>query len=250
MHYTVTQGTKALIFDLDGTLADTMPFHMKAWQMACKDFGIDMTSDFLRSMTGTPARKIAEAIILNNNIEKSVSPDQLFKRKIDIFFSMHEMVKEVKPVADIVRKYHGLLPMAIGTGGFNEAVYRTLDVIGMKKYFDVIVTSNDVNNHKPDPETFLQCSRLMDTDPAFITVFEDGDLGIEAARRAGMPTDRAIPPPSGYRLRPSAPCSMERRRWFPVRPKAQNVVERLARAVRSVVGRDLAHRYLLSRRGG
>jgi HAD superfamily hydrolase (TIGR01509 family) len=76
--------------------------------------------------------------------------------------------------------------MAVGTGGHREAVERTLEVTGLKQYFDIVVTANDVTHFKPHPETFLRCAELMKTEPRFIEVFEDGDLGIEAAVTAGM----------------------------------------------------------------
>jgi HAD superfamily hydrolase (TIGR01509 family) len=76
--------------------------------------------------------------------------------------------------------------MAVGTGGHREAVERTLEVTGMRKYFEIVVTANDVERHKPYPDTFLKCASMMNVDPKFIEVFEDGDLGIEAAIKAGM----------------------------------------------------------------
>jgi HAD superfamily hydrolase (TIGR01509 family) len=76
--------------------------------------------------------------------------------------------------------------MSVGTGGHREAVERTLEVTGLRKYFDIIITANDVENFKPHPETFLKCAELMKIQPGFIEVFEDGDLGIEAAITAGM----------------------------------------------------------------
>jgi len=106
--------------------------------------------------------------------------------KLEEFYKVQHLIKPVEPVADIARKYFGILPMAIGTGGHRAAVERTLEVTGMKKYFDVIVTANDVTNFKPYPDTFLKCAELMKVDPAFVEVFEDGDLGLEAAKRAGM----------------------------------------------------------------
>ncbi|MBE0668196.1 MAG: HAD-IA family hydrolase, partial [Bacteroidales bacterium] len=95
-------------------------------------------------------------------------------------------VMPTEPVAALVRKYNGILPMAVGTGGHREAVEKTLEITGLRKYFDIIVTANDVEQHKPDPETFLRCAELMSVEPVFCEVFEDGDLGIEAAHRAGM----------------------------------------------------------------
>jgi beta-phosphoglucomutase-like phosphatase (HAD superfamily) len=95
-------------------------------------------------------------------------------------------VKPITPVVDIVKKYWRILPMAVGTGGHRDAVERTLEIIGLRKYFDIIITANDVENFKPHPETFLKCATRMGVEPKFIEVFEDGDLGIEAALNAGM----------------------------------------------------------------
>ncbi len=186
MDFKLPSDTKALIFDLDGTLADTMPLHLKGWQEACRQFGIGMTPAFLRSLTGTPALKIAEKILKEYGNDDADAPEALFRKKIEYFYSVQDQVKEIKPVADIVRKYYGKLPMAVGTGGFREAVYNTLSAIDMTRYFDVIVTSGDVKNYKPHPETFLKCAWLMNIEPRYITVFEDGDFGLDAARAAGM----------------------------------------------------------------
>src|SRR5664280_1305041 len=97
-----------------------------------------------------------------------------------------QIFSENIPVVNIVKKYSGLLPMAVGTGGHREAVERTLEITGLREYFDIIVTANDVDNFKPHPETFLKCAELMKVDPEFIEVFEDGDLGLRAAEMAGM----------------------------------------------------------------
>ena len=78
-----------------------------------------------------------------------------------------------------------ILPMAVGTGGHREAVERTLQVTDLRKYFDIIITANDVENFKPHPETFLKCAEMMNVEPEFIEVFEDGELGIEAAMKQG-----------------------------------------------------------------
>lgn len=186
MSFEIAPGTEGLIFDLDGTLADTMPFHLKAWHYACSEFGIEFSSAFLHKHTGTPAWKIAEILLKEHEVEKEVKLEDFLKVKSDGFFRIQDQVKAIEPVAEIVRRYHRIIPMAIGTGGHVEAVHRTLAIIGMKEYFDIVITANDVTNHKPDPETFLKCANIMGVDPAKIEVFEDGDLGIEAAKRAGM----------------------------------------------------------------
>ena len=190
MQYDIKPGIKGLIFDLDGTLADTMPYHFKGWRIACQKFGADIDTAFLRKHTGSPGWMIAGEIIKKCNLEGIVTVDQIIEEKLNEFYKDQHLVKPVIPVVEIVRKYYGKMPMSVGTGGHREAVERTMEVAGIRKYFDIVITANDVNNFKPHPETFLKCAELMGIEPEFIEVFEDGDLGIEAAIEAGMvPTD-------------------------------------------------------------
>jgi beta-phosphoglucomutase family hydrolase len=186
MQYDIKQGIKGLIFDLDGTLADTMPYHFRSWKTACNKFGANIDTAFLRKHTGTPGWIIAREIIKLCNLNGSVTIDQIMDEKLLEFYKDQHLVKPIMPVVEIAKKYHGRLPMAVGTGGHREAVERTLEITGLRKYFDIIVTANDVENFKPHPETFLKCAEQMNIEPEFIEVFEDGELGIEAALTAGM----------------------------------------------------------------
>lgn len=186
MQYDIKPGVKGLIFDLDGTLVDSMPLHFEGWKKACERFGAFIDPAFLKLHTGSPGWAIAAAIIENSGLNGSVTVEQIMKVKLEEFLKVQHLIKPIEPVAKIARKYFGRMPMAIGTGGHREAVERTLEVTGMRKYFDIVVTANDVKQHKPHPETFLKCAELMKVDSKFIEVFEDGDLGIEAALKAGM----------------------------------------------------------------
>ncbi|MFN8240892.1 MAG: HAD-IA family hydrolase [Bacteroidales bacterium] len=186
MKHDIKPGVKGLIFDLDGTLVDSMPLHYEGWKKACDRFGAKIDPAFLRFHTGSPGWAIATAIIESSGLTGVVTPEQIMKVKLEEFYKVQHLIKAVDPVADIVRKYHGVLPMAVGTGGHREAVERSLEVSGMRDYFEIVVTANDVEKHKPHPDTFLKCAELMKIEPAYIEVFEDGDLGIEAAKRAGM----------------------------------------------------------------
>ena len=190
MSYDIKPGVRGLIFDLDGTLADTMPLHFQGWQSACRKYGAEIDNAFLRKHTGSPGWMIADEIIKKCRLNGSVTIDEIVSEKLMLFSLGQHNVKPIAPVAEIVKRYYGILPMAVGTGGHREAVERTLEVTGLKKYFDIVVTANDVKNFKPHPETFLKCAKLINVEPRYIEVFEDGDLGIEAAISAGMiPTD-------------------------------------------------------------
>jgi beta-phosphoglucomutase-like phosphatase (HAD superfamily) len=190
MKYDIKPGIKGLIFDLDGTLADSMPVHFEGWKKASEKFGAHIDPAFLRYHTGSPGWAIAAAVLEHSGLNGNVSVDDILKVKLEEFYKMQHLIKPIEPVADIVRAYYGKLPMAVGTGGHRAAVEKTLEIIGMRQYFEIIVTANDVEKHKPHPDTFLKCAEGMKVEPQYIEVFEDGDLGIEAAKRAGMvPTD-------------------------------------------------------------
>jgi beta-phosphoglucomutase-like phosphatase (HAD superfamily) len=163
-----------------------MPYHFQGWQKASIKYGASIDTNFLRKHTGSPGWIIAEEIIKNCGLNGSVTIEQIMKEKMQEFFRLQHLIKPIEPVTDIVKKYFGILPMAVGTGGHREAVERTLEITDLRKYFEIIVTANDVNSFKPHPETFLRCAELMHVEPEFIEVFEDADLGIEAAKKAGM----------------------------------------------------------------
>jgi beta-phosphoglucomutase family hydrolase len=186
MQYDIKPGAKGLIFDLDGTLADTMPYHFQGWQIACKKYGATIDTAFLRKYTGSPGWIIARELIKVNKLNGNVTVDQLIEEKLKVFYEQQHLVKPIEPVASIAKKYHNVMPMAVGTGGHRQAVEKTLEVTSLRQYFDIIITANDVENFKPHPETFLKCAELMKVDPQNIEVFEDSDLGIEAAINAGM----------------------------------------------------------------
>ena len=86
----------------------------------------------------------------------------------------------------LIRKYHGQLPMAVGTGGLTRLAWKTMEIVGVDQYIDIVVSSEDVTHYKPHPETFMRCAELMGVEPADCQVFEDGMLGIQAAKDGGM----------------------------------------------------------------
>lgn len=180
----INPNAKGLIFDLDGTLADTMPIHYIAWKNAAANYGIDFTTDLFSQLAGIPLYPTVEK--LNQIFGKTIDPKEMGDLKEEEFENNMHLTPEIKVVTDLVRKYHGKMPMAVGTGGSRRLSLKSLDIIGLGGYFDILVTSEDVSNFKPHPETFLKCAELMGVAPVDCEVFEDGVLGIQAARTAGM----------------------------------------------------------------
>jgi HAD superfamily hydrolase (TIGR01509 family) len=95
-------------------------------------------------------------------------------------------VEAIDPVIDVVRRSRGRVPMAVVTGGHRAVCTRILEHVGIADAFDTLVASEDTDRHKPEPEPFLEAARRLGARPQRCVVWEDSDLGIEAARRAGM----------------------------------------------------------------
>ncbi len=175
---------KGLIFDLDGTISDTMPIHFTAWRNAAARYGIDFTVELFEQLAGIPLYPTVEK--LNEMFGKNIDPQEMGDAKeLEYEKNMHRAVA-IEPVVDIIKKYHGKIPMSVGTGGLSRLAKKSLEIIGLDQYLDIIVASEDVKNYKPHPETFLRCAELMGVAPQDCQVFEDGILGIRAAETAGM----------------------------------------------------------------
>lgn len=180
----VNPRAKALIFDLDGTIADTMPVHFIAYQNILSEYGINFTPEVFDSFAGIPA--VGTIYKLNEIYGTRMDPETVGMRKEQEYEKMMFKMKPVEPVVKLIKEYHGKLPMAVGTGGYKRLAWKTLEIIGLNDYFDILVSTEDVTHPKPHPETFVKCAEKMGIEPQFCQVFEDGQLGIEAAKTAGM----------------------------------------------------------------
>ncbi len=174
-----------LIFDMDGTVIDTMPSHAKAWEMVGQHFGYPFNGNLLYEMGGAPVKTIALEMMkrhampldqLNNVIE--------LKREYGKELIMKHAA--LLPAANVVRSFYSKKPLALGTGSHRAMTEILLDKFDFEKYFSAIITAEDIQNHKPAPDTFLRCAELIKVKPQRCLVFEDGDLGIQAGLRAGM----------------------------------------------------------------
>lgn len=175
---------RGLIFDLDGTLVDSMPLHLAAWSHAADIFGFRYDADWFYRLGGVPGKKIAR--MLTKEQALSVDPDDVARIKSDHYRKHLEQATTIKVTCDIVNRYHGKLPMAIGTGSPRANTERVLANTGLDRLIDVVITADDVDNHKPNPDTFLLAARRLGLAPDQCLVFEDTPIGAEAARSAGM----------------------------------------------------------------
>lgn len=176
---------KGLIFDLDGTLIDSLELNWQAMDAAMRGEGIVIAREEFIDMTGRSIEEIVD-ILVRRHGRPGANRDAIVRRKREIANSHADDVREIKLVADVARTCHGKLPMSVGTGSDRHRATLMLASTGLQPLFDHIVAADDVERHKPEPDTFIRCAELMGLHPADCQVFEDGDMGLEAARRAGM----------------------------------------------------------------
>lgn len=184
MEISVCHGIKGLIFDLDGTLSDSLPVHLATWNKVGNKYGFTFDPQIMYELTGRPTIEFANRIIEQYGV--SEKPEILVQMKQKLFRELAHLLKPIDEVASIVKKFYGKIPMAVGTGASRKSAEIQLKALNFEKYFDVLVSADNVSKHKPDPDTFLECARLMGVEPQFCQVFEDGDLGIAAAQTANM----------------------------------------------------------------
>lgn len=174
----------ALIFDCDGTLADTMPAHYEAWVATLNRYGVDLDEDLFYAMGGWPTLKVATHLL--ERAQVNMPPQRIVDEKEAAFEEMLAAIQPIAPVVEIAARHRGTIPMAVGSGGLKHLVVGTLQHLGIADWFQAIVTCEDVEFHKPFPDTYLEAAKLLNVDPRQCTVYEDTDPGIEAGLRAGM----------------------------------------------------------------
>ena len=176
--------TKALIFDCDGTLTDSMPLHYRAWCSVLDPLGIEFTEAEFYRLAGVPGHGVLGHLTGGELAEDEVS--RILHQRELAFFQRIDEVEPVTAVLEIVHEHHGKLPMAVASGSVRESVHLQLDALGIQSFFGAIVAAEDTSRHKPEPDVFLEAARRLGVEPESCCVYEDSDLGIEAARRANM----------------------------------------------------------------
>ena len=175
---------RGAIFDCDGTLADTMGLHYQAWVRALADRGAAMSENLFYELGGVQTHRIVA--ILNERLGRTLDVEETAAAKEALYEALLPQAPPIQPVIDVVYSLHGRYPLAVASGGLRRLVNRTLAELGLTHLFQAVCTAEDVVHGKPAPDLFLLAASRIRIAPADCAVFEDSDLGLEAARRAGM----------------------------------------------------------------
>ncbi|MCU1397230.1 MAG: family phosphatase [Acidimicrobiales bacterium] len=185
--WSAPEGTTGLIFDCDGTLADTMPIHFVAWTAMLHQHGLSFPETQFFAFAGMPSHRIIDRLAAEQGRQIAAADvTTMVADKEHRYIAQLDEVVAVPAVLEVAARHRGVLPMAVASGGEGWVVRRTLEVIGALDWFDTVVGSEDTARHKPEPDVFLEAARRLGVRPEGCVVFEDSDLGLEAAQRAGM----------------------------------------------------------------
>jgi HAD superfamily hydrolase (TIGR01509 family) len=176
----------AYIFDCDGTLVDSMPLHFRAWRAAFRQHAASFDFDWALfvSRAGMPLEQTVEA--LNLQFGTTLDPKRVVEVQLATYRTLLAEVIAIEEVVAFARQVSATAKLAVASGGQRAEVETSLRNVGILELFGVIVAGNEVQRGKPDPEILLRCADGLGVSPRDCLVIEDGELGIEAARRAGM----------------------------------------------------------------
>ena len=175
---------KAIIFGCDGTLADTMPLHWRAWNAVTSRHGLHFPEERFYAMGGVPSRDILKLLREEQGLD--IDPLAVAHEKEEVYLGIMHEVTVIDEVVAIALEHHGKIPLAVASGGNQKIICRVLEQLGIRHLFAAVVTSEMVQNQKPAPDIFLEAARRLGVEPQFCRGYEDTDLGMTAIRAAGM----------------------------------------------------------------
>jgi beta-phosphoglucomutase family hydrolase len=175
---------QGLIFDCDGTLANTMPLHWRAWSLITQRHGLHFPEDRFYSLGGVPSRDILKMLAKEQG--RSLDHIAVAHEKEEAYLPLMAEVEPIHAVVEIAKAHHGKIPMAVASGGTQKIICEVLEHLKIRHLFAAVVTCEMVTNQKPAPDIFLEAARRIGVDPKLCRAYEDTDLGLTAIRAAGM----------------------------------------------------------------
>ena len=172
------------VFDLDGTLVDSMPLHLAGWEHAAAIYGFHYDKTWFYNLGGVPSRKIAKLVADTQKV--TIDIDAVTKTKSDYYQTVIMQATAFPVMKELVADLAQHRPLAIGTGSTRANAEIVLTSSGLAPYFRVITSADDVVHHKPNPDTFLLSAAKIDAKPSRCLVFEDTEIGLQAAQKAQM----------------------------------------------------------------
>jgi len=175
---------KAYLFDCDGTIVDSMPLHYVAWKRVLSEWNCEFAEDVFYAWGGMPVAEIIATLNARHGLAMPV--EDVARRKEALYFEILPELKAVPEVLEHIEASHGQIPFAVVSGSTRDSVTASLNALKIFDRFDTLVCAGDYERSKPDPEPFLIAAERLGIAPEDCLVFEDTEMGIQAATAAGM----------------------------------------------------------------
>ncbi|MHB8888366.1 MAG: HAD family hydrolase [Acidobacteriaceae bacterium] len=182
----------AYLFDCDGTIVDSMPLHYVAWNKVLSEWNCEFSEELFYAWGGMPVAEIISTLNQRHGLQMPV--EHVSKRKEELYFEILPQLKAVPEVLEHIEVSYGQIPFAVVSGSTRDSVTASLTVLNLLDRFDALVCAGDYQKGKPDPEAFLMAADKLGVAPEACLVFEDTEMGIQAATSAGMASVK-VPPP-------------------------------------------------------
>jgi beta-phosphoglucomutase family hydrolase len=179
---------RAYLFDCDGTIVDSMPLHYRAWKNALSEWNCPFEEELFYSWGGRPVTEIIAALNQSHGLNMPINV--VAKRKENLYYDLVHELKAIPEVVEHIEARHGQIPLAVVSGSRRNSVVHSLTALGLLDKFDVLVCAEDYARGKPAPDCFLTAASHLGVAPKDCLVFEDTEMGIEAATAAGMASVR------------------------------------------------------------
>ncbi len=184
---------QAYLFDCDGTIADSMPLHYIAWSKALAEHNCALSEELFYAWGGVAVTEVVAR--LNKQQGLHMSAEEVADRKERYYLKSLPELKAIPEVLEQIEANHGRIPLAVVSGSTRDSVTASLSALNLLDRFDALICAGEYKNGKPNPEPFLLAAAKLGIPPTSCLVFEDADLGIQAATAAGMASVK-VPPPS------------------------------------------------------
>ncbi len=179
---------QAVIFDMDGVLVDSEPFHFENETRMFRKLGLDISDEEHSHFTGVATDVMWQQISETRKLPLSVAElTELTVLESNQYFGSLEKIEPLPGLVDLLEKLVATeIPLAVATSSDTVTMKNILEKSGLRKYFRFTVCRDDVENSKPEPDVFLHAAKLLGVPPENCLVFEDSRNGIKAAKAAGM----------------------------------------------------------------
>ena len=187
---------KAYLFDCDGTIADSMPLHYVAWKQALGEYGCTFPEDIFYAWGGMPAAEIVATLARQQGL--SMPAEEVAHRKELLYYDLLPQLQAVPEVLEQIdlnwSRNGSRIPMAVVSGSTRDSVTKSLEILGLLNRFDTLVCAGDYTRSKPDPQPFLIAAQRLRVAPSDCLVFEDTEMGVQAATAADMASVKILQP--------------------------------------------------------